>query len=139
MSNNTGHSHRVTDGIHVSVAAQYVEEQSDPEQGIFFFVYRILLNNQGERWAQLESRRWMITDSYGNQEVIEGPGVVGEFPDLSPGGRYSYISFCPLNTEWGTMEGSYVFRREDGTRFEVEIGQFFLAKNTAPISEMVTE
>jgi len=39
------------------------------------------------------------------------------------------MSFCPLDTEWGTMEGTYRMQREDGTQFDAVIGRFFLAVN----------
>ena len=46
------------------------------------------------------------------------------------------MSGCPLTTSWGTMEGSYTFKRQDGTEFQAEIGQFFLAPNVAPLSKL---
>jgi len=36
------------------------------------------------------------------------------------------MSFCPLETEWGTMEGEYQMMREDGWMFEAKIGRFYL-------------
>jgi ApaG protein len=57
---------------------------------------------------------------------VNGPGVVGQFPTLEAGQRFEYPSFCPLETSWGTMEGSYRMERDDGTAFEVLIGRFYL-------------
>jgi len=39
---------------------------------------------------------------------------------------FEYTSYCPLKTEWGTMEGCYTFERKDGKHFDVAIGRFFL-------------
>ena len=39
---------------------------------------------------------------------------------------FEYKSYSKLRTEWGTMEGTYTFKREDDTVFEAEIGRFFL-------------
>jgi ApaG protein len=54
-------------------------------------------------------------------------------PALRPGESFEYTSFCPLDTEWGSMEGTYVMQRENGENFEAIIGRFFLA-TSAPIA-----
>ena len=129
----SGHSDVTTDGIRVRVAAQYLPERSSPEHDQYFFVYRVRLSNVGEEWGKLRSRCWLITDANGKTNKVEGPGVVGEFPELSPGAQFEYMSGSPLTTEWGTMEGHFIFERKDGERFQVAVGRFFLAMNTAPI------
>jgi ApaG protein len=116
-----------TEGIRVQAAAQYLANDSRPEQRQFVYGYRIVISNQGERRAKLKSRHWVILDADNNRQEVRGPGVVGKFPDLAPGESFEYCSGCPLATKWGTMEGSYVFQREDGSEFEVSIGRFFLA------------
>ena len=79
-------------------------------------------------WLALVARHGRVAHlaTYGRREDVEGPGVVGQTPRLEPGQAFKYQSFCPLRTEWGTMEGSYRFRRDDGTEFDVEIGRFYL-------------
>ena len=130
----TGHSDVTTEGIRIQVAAQYLPEQSLPHQRRFCYAYRVRITNEGDETAKLISRRWVITDAKGDVEVVEGPGVVGKQPRLAPGERHEYMSGSTLPTEWGTMEGHYVMRRDEGGTFEAEIGRFFLAKNTAQIS-----
>jgi ApaG protein len=130
----SGHSDTVTEGIRIRVAAQLLPERSSPEHGQFFFIYRVRISNEGTEWAKLLSRYWKITDSDGQIEEVEGPGVVGDLPELGPDESYEYTSGCPLTTEWGTMEGHYVFERASGSRFEAAIGRFFLALTTAPIA-----
>ena len=116
-----------TDGIRVEAAAQLIPEQSDPEEGVHFYAYRIRISNEGEQAAQLLRRRWVVVDANNEQKVISGDGVVGAQPDLEPGGSFEYKSACHLPTEWGTMEGSYTFERPGGEHFDAEIGRFFLA------------
>jgi ApaG protein len=79
------------------------------------------------------SRHWVIVDSDGKREEVRGKGVVGDFPKLALGESYSYVSYCPIATTWGTMEGSYTFERDDGTRFQVGIGRFFLVPTAPPL------
>lgn len=131
-----GHSDVSTDGIRVRVGALFLPEQSDPERDSYMYAYRVVLTNEGERTAKLISRRWMIVDADNEHREVRGPGVVGLQPELPPGGRFEYSSHCPLQTEWGTMEGSYLMEREDGEEFRVEVGRFMLAPNVAPLTEL---
>ena len=128
-----GHSDEVTNGVRVRAAACYMEEESDPSMHKFLFGYRIRFDNEGEKTVQLLSRHWVIVDAQGRREEVRGAGVVGEQPTLEPGESYEYTSGCPLKTEWGTMEGTYLFRVDDEDQFEVNVGRFFLAPNVPPI------
>lgn len=118
-----------TEGIRVGAAAFFLPEESDPTGRRYLFGYNIVIHNLGEQPAQLLSRRWLIIDANGNEEVVEGPGVVGQMPRLEQNQAFKYSSFCPLPTPWGTMEGVYRMRRDDGSEFEIEVGRFYLVKN----------
>jgi ApaG protein len=120
-------SDATTRGIRVQVKAEYVPEQSAPERGQYFFAYRVRISNSGEEAAQLVSRRWLITDGEGKVQVVEGAGVVGEQPVLTPGATYEYTSFCPLPTPYGTMHGTYRMVTPAGAEFEATIAPFALA------------
>lgn len=123
---NSPESDQTTEGIRVRAAAQYLPEESDPAQGRYVYIYRIIISNEGTESAKLLTRHWIILDADGNRHDVRGPGVVGEFPDLAPTESFQYFSGCPLETEWGTMEGTYTMERENGDRFSVVIGRFFL-------------
>lgn len=120
-------SEALTRGVRVHVASQYEESQSRPADGYYFFSYTIRIANEGAKPVQLWSRRWVITDGDGNQQVVEGDGVVGHQPILGPGESFEYTSFCPLPTQVGAMEGSYRMLFEDGGEFEAEVAPFTLA------------
>ncbi len=109
----------------VSVATQYLPEQSDAQQ--YVFAYTITLHNTGTIAAQLISRHWIITD--GNHEVqeVRGLGVIGEQPNLAPGERFQYTSGASISTPVGTMRGSYQMIAADGTRFDAPIPEFTLS------------
>jgi ApaG protein len=51
--------------IRIQVATNYVDEQSEPDEGRFVFAYTITITNEGEIPAQLISRHWVITDANG--------------------------------------------------------------------------
>ena len=120
-------SEATTRGIHVKVEAEYVRERSAPERSQFFFAYHVRVSNTGDEAAQLVSRRWVITDGEGEVQVVEGPGVVGEQPLLTPGTSFEYTSFCPLPTPYGTMHGTYRMICPGGDSFEAVIAPFTLA------------
>ena len=119
-------SDTTTQGIRIEVRSFYIEEQSAPEQSHYFFAYHVTISNVGEKPAQLISRVWIINDSDGNVERVEGPGVIGEQPVLQPGQSFEYTSYCPLKTSVGTMHGSYRMVRPDGDSFDAIIAPFSL-------------
>ena len=120
-------SDTLTRGILIQVESVYVPERSEPRQNYFFFAYRVQISNEGSERAQLMSREWIITDSDGNTERVNGPGVVGEQPVLEPGNSFEYTSFCPLRTSFGSMHGSYTMLTPSGEVFEARIDPFNLA------------
>ena len=122
-------SDAVTRGIRVEVRARFLPERSDVDEGTWVFAYDVRITNDSARVVQLVSRRWVITDASGNQEVVEGPGVVGEQPILGPGESHAYTSFCPLGTPFGSMEGSYRMVPRDGADpFDAVVAPFSLAE-----------
>ncbi|MCX7878783.1 MAG: Co2+/Mg2+ efflux protein ApaG [Ignavibacteria bacterium] len=122
-------SETITNGIKIQVFPEYIPEQSDPGTGIFSFSYRVMITNDGSEWVKLISRKWIIINSEGEEEIVEGSGVVGYTPELNPGESFEYRSFCQLNSNWGTMEGSYTFILKDGSRFQAQISRFYLVSD----------
>ena len=120
-----------TDGIAVRVSVSYLEEQSEPERGRWFWAYHIRIENGSERTVQLLTRHWVITDGRGARHTVEGEGVVGEQPVIAPGASFDYVSGCPLTTPTGSMQGSYLMVDGSGLTFHVAIPKFAL---TAPIA-----
>lgn len=117
----------ITEGITVRVAVNFMPEQSHVAAGKWFWVYHIRIENRSDETVQLLSRHWRITDGEGVVSLVDGEGVVGEQPVLVPGGSHDYVSGCPLNTPYGSMQGHYTFRREDGSPLQVAIPYFSLA------------
>jgi len=124
-------SDTTTDGVRVGATAYYLPDESDPDERKFVFGYTIVVANDGDAPVQLLSRHWVIIDGTGRREEVRGTGVVGQQPRLEPGQAFKYQSFCPLRTPWGTMEGTYEMRRDDGTTFDAAIGRFYLRTEVA--------
>lgn len=116
----------VTHEIRVRVSPEYLADQSEPEDGYYFWSYKVEITNLGKDTVQLKTRHWKITDANGRTEEVRGPGVVGEQPVLGPGQSFSYSSGCPLKTPQGLMVGSYQMAGDDGNVLDIAIPAFSL-------------
>ncbi|MEM6490870.1 MAG: Co2+/Mg2+ efflux protein ApaG [Pseudomonadota bacterium] len=112
--------------IRVLVEPRYLADRSEPQDGKFVFAYRVRIENGGAVPVTLESRYWRIADALGRVQEVEGPGVVGEQPTLSPGDAFEYTSAAPLTTPSGVMGGRYRMRTAGGETFDVAIPTFSL-------------
>ena len=117
---------QTTAAIKIIVEPFYLEEQSEPDDNHFVWAYHVRIENNGQKTVQLMTRHWKITDSLGNTQEVQGDGVVGEQPALTPGGSFEYTSGTPLGTPSGIMVGTYQMETEAGDRFDVDIPAFSL-------------
>jgi ApaG protein len=117
---------QVTRSIRVRVRPEYLEAQSAPDEGRYFWSYTVEIMNQGSETVQLRSRYWRITDANGHVEEVRGPGVVGQTPVIGPGESFEYTSGCPLKTTSGIMVGSYQMEKTNGTLIDIAIPAFSL-------------
>jgi ApaG protein len=117
---------QVTRSIRVRVRPEYLEAQSAPDEGRYFWSYTVEILNEGSETVQLRSRYWRITDANGRTEEVRGPGVVGQTPVLGPGETFEYTSGCPLKTSSGIMVGHYQMAKTDGAVIEIAIPAFSL-------------
>ena len=113
--------------VQVTAVAEYVAEQSRPQDDHFVFAYHITVLNIGSVRAQLLARHWVITDGNNKVQEVHGQGVIGEQPSLAPGEHFRYTSGCVLATPVGTMHGTYQMIAADEHRFEAVIPPFMLA------------
>ncbi|WP_287598029.1 Co2+/Mg2+ efflux protein ApaG [Thermomonas sp.] len=111
----------------IDVDTRFLDDQSAPEEDRYVFAYTIHIRNQGRVPARLLGRHWLITDGNGKVREVVGEGVVGEQPWLRPGEGFEYTSGAVLETDIGTMRGSYDVLADDGTRFAAPIPAFTLS------------
>ncbi|MGX5673853.1 Co2+/Mg2+ efflux protein ApaG [Thermomonas fusca] len=111
----------------IDVDTRFLDEQSAPEEDRYVFAYTIHIRNLGKIPARLLGRHWLITDGNGKVREVVGEGVVGEQPWLQPGEGFEYTSGAVLETDFGTMRGSYDVLADDGTRFAAPIPAFTLS------------
>ena len=113
--------------IQVSVDTECLADQSDPDSLRWVFAYHITIRNEGTVSARLLTRHWVITDGEERVQEVHGEGVIGEQPHIAPGQAFSYTSGAILETEVGSMRGSYQMIAEDGTHFDAKVPMFTLA------------
>lgn len=116
----------VTNQISVLVRPEYLDDQSDPDDGRYVWAYHVRIENRGRDTVQLMTRHWRITDATGAIQEVRGPGVIGEQPVLAPGDSFEYTSGTPLATPSGFMEGSYQMSSPEAGRFDIAIPAFSL-------------
>ena len=112
--------------VEVSVRTEYLENQSLPSEGKYFFSYTVTIKNIGKIPAKLISRHWVITDANERIEEVRGLGVVGEQPRLKTNESFEYTSGTIINTPVGTMYGTYQMVADNGYEFDAEIPMFSL-------------
>lgn len=121
-----------TGDISISVSTSFLPELSSISPPHFLFTYRIRIEMASTASlmssCQLDSRYWKITSSDGRVEEVQGPGVVGEFPVMTPGKVHEYSSCTNFATQSGYMEGHYTFHTLDKEEevFQVAIPRFHM-------------
>jgi uncharacterized protein affecting Mg2+/Co2+ transport len=80
--------------------------------------------------ATLEDRHWKIIDGQGKVQVVDGPGVIGLFPNVKRGSVFEYTSCTTQEDTKGMMEGTFGFVNNfTGEKFRVVVGRFLLDPN----------
>jgi len=117
----------VTYGVKISVESIYRKDLSNSENNIFFFNYRVEIENTNSFEVKLLNRYWFIFDSLNPAREVKGEGVVGEQPTLKPEEKHTYVSGCDIHSEIGFMSGYYSFIKLDTNEiFKVPIPKFHL-------------
>lgn len=116
---------KISEGVKISVETFYQQDYSNPLQSEYMFAYRITIENHNDFAVKLHSRHWCIFDSNGSYREVEGEGVVGMQPVISPGEEYQYVSGCNLHSEIGRMHGTYLMENLHNKQlFSVKIPAF---------------
>lgn len=122
-----------TKSIRITVVPAFLDEHSSPDDAKYVWAYEVEIENLGEETVQLINRHWLITNSFGQTQTVQGAGVVGEQPVLKPGEHFKYTSGTPLNTPSGLMSGVYQMENTNGELFDVSIPIFSLDSPHQPM------
>jgi len=86
----------------------YNSQVATPPDRPYCFVYFISIHNDTEVAVTIKGRKWVVTNNEGEVTAVEGDGVVGQFPKIDPGDKFSYNSFHLLDAKAAVAEGSYL-------------------------------
>lgn len=118
---------QITKGIKISVNTNFEGKRYQNMRMYYAFNYSITIENQSSDTVQLLSRHWNIFDSLSDLETVEGEGVVGKKPVISPKESYTYNSHCLLTSAIGSMNGYYnMINFTSSKQFKVLIPTFNL-------------
>jgi len=115
-----------TDGIIVRVHTSWLSEQSNPSQEHYIWAYQIEIENTAKIDWTLRRRHWQIVDSNGQIQTVDGDGVVGQMPELEPGGVFRYTSGVPLTAPSGIMCGHFELENLVGELMQAKVPAFSL-------------
>ena len=121
----------------LTVTVDRVIHQPDaqtPAEHPHCFVYFITIHNRSDVAVTIKGRKWVVRNSRGEVTAVEGDGVVGQFPEIQPGGDFSYNSYHLLNTESAVAEGSYLGVDETGRKVITRIPRFEMTVKNHPRS-----
>ena len=113
-------------GLEVTVDdVVYMPSMDAPEDRPFPFVYYITIHNKGPIPVTVKARKWVVTQADRQVIVVEGDGVVGQFPRLEPGEEFTYNS-CHTIAIDSVATGAYFVETDAGEVFAVLIPPFAL-------------
>jgi ApaG protein len=111
-------------GLRVTVdRVVYVPHLEAPVDRPCPFVYFITIHNDSPATVTIRGRKWVVTDSSDQRIVVEGDGVVGKFPRLASGEKFSYNSYHTIGSD-SVAEGSFFGVTEGGNRVFTRIPAF---------------
>ena len=90
------------------------------------FVYFVTITNNSNEPVTIRGRKWVLTQESGEVTIVEGDGVVGQFPKLEVGADFSYNSYHVIGADC-TADGAFFGATEDGRAVYAKIPQFDLS------------
>ena len=115
---------KTAEQILITTKANYLVEQSKTLQKQFVFSYTISIQNNSDSAVQLLDRHWHIVDDADRVQEVQGVGVVGKQPIIEPKETFQYTSGAVLESQAGTMSGSYRFKHSELGEFRKDVPAF---------------
>lgn len=103
----------------------YMPSLDAPAEKPHPFVYFISIHNDSPLPVTIRGRKWVVREDNGETTVVEGDGVVGQFPLIEPGGHFSYNSYH-VAARAASVIGAFFGETATGDRFFARIPEFRL-------------
>jgi ApaG protein len=103
----------------------YMPSLEAPSERPHPFVYFVTIRNESDEPVTIRGRKWVLTQDNGEKVIVEGDGVVGQFPRLEVGGSFNYNSYHVIGAD-SVVEGAFFGETEDGRPIFAKIPGFDL-------------
>ncbi|CBY38821.1 unnamed protein product [Oikopleura dioica] len=110
--------------VTVRTAMIFHESSTNPDQ--YYHAYEITQSMRSDApqssSMRLQRRYWKIDDLAGNVDEVDGPGVIGQHPVLTPGKNHTYASRTSFATPEGLMSGFFTYCKlteDDGPSYKM--------------------
>jgi ApaG protein len=114
------------DGLDVNVDdVIYMPSLEAPTDRPHPFVYFVTIRNESDEAVTIRGRKWVLTQASGEMVIVEGDGVVGQFPKLEVGADFSYNSYHVIGQD-SAVEGAFFAETEQGRPVFAKIPGFDL-------------
>ena len=111
-------------GLSVSVdEVVYAPQLNAPADKPFPYAYFLSIHNESEESVTILGRKWIVKDAGGGTLVVEGDGVVGQTPRLTPGQTFSYNSYHVI-AEPSEATGTFFGQTDSGRAICVRVPDF---------------
>jgi ApaG protein len=113
-------------GLKVVVeSVEYDPTLPAPKDKPYPFAYYISIHNDSRHTVSFFGRKWILEEELGPTLVVEGDGIVGQFPKLEPGEVFSYNSYHTIS-QGCVASGAFFGTAEDGTPVAVKVPSFHM-------------
>ena len=89
------------------------------------FVYFITIKNNSNQKVRIFGRKWILTSKDGQKLVVEGEGVVGQFPEILAGEEFNYNSYHVISGD-SLVGGAFFGETNNGIPIYTKIPSFEL-------------
>ncbi len=115
-----------SEGLRVKVDdVIYMPSLDAPDAKPHPFVYFISIHNDSPVPVTIRARKWVVQEDEGEVTVVEGDGVVGQTPEIEPGGYFSYNSYHVV-AKGAVVSGAFFGETAAGEWFFARIPEFRL-------------
>ena len=124
---NCMHPNQELEGLNVTLdrLTYYRDDENLPKDTPHAFIYHLSVHNRSQKSVTLMARKWVVQETNGNTQVVEGDKIVGKTPTLKPGQTFSYNSYHVVATN-AQAQGSFHGVDEGGNSIYVKIPSFDL-------------
>lgn len=113
-------------GLWVNVdQVKYIHSADNPSYRPYRFGYDITIHNDSLRRVTFLGRKWIVTNALSHKLIVEGDGIVGQFPQLNPGDQFHYNNYHLIDSD-SSAEGYYHGKDEEGQSIFVRIPLFHM-------------